>query len=183
MLRRLSFWVTVFLALVVTASAAEHLQVHTLPIPGRGILVISSPIAWSKQISQPPEAIAPTIRFSSAAGQKFEVVITAFWSPTNDSSFNSASNVRSLVDDTLGDLNSRLVESDIPILELYSGSGTGYYFSATDKAPDPNEYKFLTQGAIAADDLLLTFTVLTKEKLSPIINTTLNMLRSSRRGT
>lgn len=183
MLRRLSCCVLVFLALVLAASAADHSQQHTLPIPGRGILVLSSPLAWSKQISQPPEAIAPTIRFSSTAGQKFEVVITAFWSPRNDSSFNSASNVRSLVDDTLGDLKSRLVETDIPILELYSGSGTGYYFSVTDKAPDPNGFKYLTQGAIAADDLLLTFTVLTNEKHSPIINTTLNILRSARRGT
>ena len=183
MLRRLSCCVTVFLALVLAASAADRLQEHTLPIPGRGILAVSSPLAWSQQISQPPEDIAPTIRFSSTTGQEFKVVITAFWSPTNDSSFNSSTKIRSLVDDTVGELKPRLVETDIPILELYGGSEIGYYFSATDKTPGPNEYKYLTQGAMAVDDLLLTFTVLTKEKHSPIINKALNILRSARRGT
>ena len=183
MLRRISCCVTVFLAFVLAASAADPLQKHTLPIPGRGILVLSSPLAWSQQISQPPKDIAPTIRFSSTAGQKFKVVITAFWSPANDSSFNSSTKVRSLVDDTVGELKPRLVEKDIPILEFYGGSGPGYYFSVTDKTPGSNEYKYLTQGAIAVDDLLLTFTVLTNEKHSPIINRVLNILRSARRGT
>lgn len=145
--------------------------------------MLSSPVAWSHQISQAPEEIAPTIRFSGAAGQKFKVVISAFWSPKSDSSYNSSTKVRSLVDDTAGELKPRLVEKDIPILALPGGSGPGYYFSATDKNPGPNEYKYLTQGAIAVDDLLLTFTVLTKEKRSPMINRAFEILRSARRGT
>jgi len=172
-----------FLALVLAASAAERLQEHTLPIPGRGMLVVSSPLGWARQISQPPDEIASTIRFSSTAGQNFKIVMTAFWSPTNDTSFNSASNVRALVDDTIDELKPRLVEKKIPILELSGASGTGYYFSVTDKSPAPNEPKYLTQGAIAVDDLLLTFTVLTKEKPSAIINQALAMLRGARRGT
>ena len=74
-------------------------------------------------------------------------------------------------------------ESDIPILELRGGSGPGYYISATDKDPGPNEYKYLTQGAMGVDDLLLTFTVLTNETDSPVVKDALDMLRSARRGT
>lgn len=183
MVRRVFCSATLFLVLVLAASAAGPLQERTLAIPGRGILVVSSPLAWAQQISQPPDEITPTIRFSSTAGQKFEVVIAAFWSPTNDSSFNSSAKVRSIVEDTLVELKPRLVETDIPILELHGGSGTGYFISATVEAAGPGEYKYLTQGAIAVDDLLLTFTVLTNEKPSSIINRALDMLRSARRGT
>lgn len=172
-----------FLALALKASAADPLQERTFPIPGRGLLVISSPSAWAQQIGQPPDEIAPTIRFSSAAGQKFEVAIAAFWSPTDDLSFNSSAKVRSIVEDTLVEIKPRLVERDIPILELHRGSRTGFFISATVKAPGPGEYKYLTQGVIGVEDLLLTFTVLTNEKPSPIINHALDMLRSAKRGT
>jgi hypothetical protein len=177
------FSVTLFMALVLNVSASDRLQERTLSIPGRGMLVVSSPITWSQQISQPPETLAPTFRFSSTAGQKFEVSVTAFWSPTNDPSFNSSTNVRAIVENTLDELEPRLVETDIPLRKLHGGSGTGYYFSATDKAPGPNDYKYLTQGAMAVGDLLLTFTVLTKERDSSVVNDALNMVRSASRGT
>lgn len=171
------------LAFVLNASAAGPLRDRTLSIPGRGTLVLSSPHPWSPQTSQPPETLAPTIRFSSTAAQGFVVVITAFWSPTNDSSFNSPSQVRTLVEDTVDELEPWLVEKDIPILGLRGGSGTGYYISGTDKDTGPDDYKYLTQGAIAVDDLLLTFTVLTNEKNSTVVKDALDMLRNARRGT
>ncbi len=183
MILRVFTWAALSLAFVFAASAAGPLQDRTLPIPGRGTLVISSPLHWSQHISQPPEKLAPTIRFSSAAGKNFVVSISAFWSPTNDSSFNSSSNVRTLVEDTVDELEPWMEESDIPILELRGGSGPGYYISATDKDPGPNEYKYLTQGAMGVDDLLLTFTVLTNETDSPVVKDALDMLRSARRGT
>jgi hypothetical protein len=128
------------LAFVLNASAAGPLRDRTLSIPGRCTLLLSSPHTWSQQTSQPLETLAPTIRFSSTAAQRFVVVFTAFWSLTNDSSFNSPSNVRTLVEDTVDELDPWLVEKDIPILGLRGGSGTGYY---------PDEYKYLAQGAIA----------------------------------
>ena len=174
---------TLSLVLMVNALAAERLQERTLPIPGRGALVLYSSLAGSQQIGQPPEEIAPTIRFSNAAGEKFEVVITAFWSPAKDASFNLPKNVRSIVEDTLEELKPRLMEKKLSLLQLHGGSGTGYYIAGTVKAPGPGEYKFLTQGAIAVDDLLLTFTVLTNIKPSPVISQVFDMLRTARRGT
>ena len=147
------------LALALTASAAELWQERTLSIADRGTLVFSSPRAWTQQTSQSP----PSIRFSNSSGRKFVVFITAQWSPTQDSSFNSPARVRALVEETAVKISPQAVERAIPIDEIQGTDGRGYYFSATDKDPDPNEYKYLTQGALAVDDLLLTFTVLTNE--------------------
>ena len=111
------------------------------------------------------------------------VLITALWSPTQDSSFNSSARVRALVEETAVKLSPQAVERAIPIHEIHGTAGRGYYFSATDKAPGPDEYKYLTQGALAVDDLLLTFTVLTNEANSAVVNDALDVVRSARRGT
>jgi hypothetical protein len=88
-----------------------------------------------------------------------------------------------LVEDTAQNLAIQTVEREIPILEIHGGSGIGYYFSVTDKAPAPDEYKYLTQGALAVDDLLLTFAVLTNEADSSVVKEALDVVRSARRGT
>ena len=169
----------VILALVLPASAAEPWQERTLSITDRGTLVLSSPRAWVQQTIQSP----PTIRFSNSTGQQFVVMISAEWSPTQDSSFNSSTKVRALVEETAVKVSSQAVERAIPIDEMKGTAGRGYYFSVTDKDPGPNEYKYLTQGALAVDDLLLTFIVRTNEADSSIVNDAFDVLRSARRGT
>lgn len=183
MVRNIVYALTFSLVSALNAIASDALQERTLPIPGRGVLVLSVPSSWSQQIGQPPEEIAPTIRFSNPAGRKFEIVLTAFWSPKDDSSFNSSANVRSIVEDTLDDLRPRLDQKKIPIRELRGGSETGYFISAPVKTTAPSDFKFLTQGAVAVEDLLVTFTVLTNEKSSPTINHAFDMLRNAKRGT
>ena len=169
----------VTLALALTASAAEPWQERTLSIDDRGTLVFSSPRAWTQQTGQSP----PTIRFYNSTGQQFVVLITALWSPTQDSLFNSSANVRALVEERAEKLAPQAVERELPIQEMHGASGSGFYFSATDKAPGPNEYKYLTEGAFAVDDLLLVFTVLTNDVDSSIVNDALDVVRSARRGT
>lgn len=52
------------------------------------------------------------------------------------------------------------VESDPPI-EPFSGPETrGYRICATDKAPKPDEYKFICEGMASTGDLVVSFTVL-----------------------
>jgi hypothetical protein len=183
MLRSIVLAMIFFFASALNGIAGEAVQERTLEIPGRGMLVLSVPATWSHQIGQPPEEIAPTIRFSATAEKKFSVSVTAFWSPKKDASFNSSKNVRSIVESTLDELKSQIVEKQIRIHNLTGGSRAGYYISATVKAPGPGEFKFLTQGAISVEDLLLTFTALTNEKPSTIISRLFEMLQSAKRGT
>ena len=78
MIREVFYSATLLPVLVLAVSASGPLQERRLPIPDRGALLISTPLAWAQQIGQPPDEITSTIRFSSAAGQKFEVAIVAF---------------------------------------------------------------------------------------------------------
>ncbi len=53
--------------------------------------------------------------------------------------------VYTLVDDAANKAAPDAVQSTILVRKLAGKHGNGYYFSATDKAPKPDEYEFLTQ--------------------------------------
>jgi hypothetical protein len=97
--------------------------------------------------------------------------------------FNWSARVRALVEEREETIAPQAVERELPIHEIRGTSGSGYYFSATDKAPRPDEDECLTEGALAVDDLLLFFTVLTNDADSSIVNDAFDVLRSARRGT
>jgi hypothetical protein len=72
------------------------------------------------------------------------------------------------------------VETTIEVRELQGAAARGYYFSATDRAPQPGEYKFLTQGMLRVGSLLVTFTILTNDGQAGIVADALAMMRSAR---
>jgi hypothetical protein len=57
-------------------------------------------------------------------------------------------------------------ESEIVLNKIKKGSVFGYYYRVTDKAPQlpPDEYRYLTQGIIALQDLIMNFSIFTNEK-------------------
>ena len=52
-------------------------------------------------------------------------------------------------------------------------------FFSTDRAPKPDEYKYMTQGMILVGDIALTFTILTNDGQEIVITNALSMLKSS----
>lgn len=71
------------------------------------------------------------------------------------------------------------VEHDINLKELKGASGIGYYFFATDRAPKPDEYKYMTQGMILVGDIALAFTILTNDGQDNVIADALSMLKNA----
>ncbi len=58
----------------------------------------------------------------------------------------------------------------------------GYYFSITDKAPNPGEYRYMNRGAIGVGNLLLTVTILHRVKESESVKDALSMLREAKQS-
>jgi len=65
----------------------------------------------------------------------------------------------------------------IEIRTLKVDGGTGYYFSATDRAPNPGEYKYLTQGMLPVGELVVTFTILSNDGGEAAVSAALTLLR------
>ena len=85
--------------------------------------------------------------------------------------------VRALVAAAAKGAQSQSVEKTLAIRDLAATNGQGYYFLATDRAPAPGEWKYLTQGAVGVGSVLVVFTILTNDGQDDIAAAALDMVR------
>lgn len=179
--RSVTATILLFLAGVsINLLAGEQQTEREYTVPGHGILKLRVPESWLDEIRQPPDSLSPTITFTPAAGDSFKALITIIWSPTKEKDFNKPLKLQQLMEQRGQELLPTAEETKLELRGLRGPVCWGYYFSLTDKTPKPGEYKYLTQGALGAGDLLLSFTILTNEKKSPAEKDAINMLRSAR---
>ena len=88
--------------------------------------------------------------------------------------------MRERVEQYLEGVKPNAVEKEIDLVKLESPSGPGFYFSATDQAPRPGDYKFLTHGVVKAGALAVSFTILTRDGQEQIVRDALAMLKTAK---
>ena len=88
--------------------------------------------------------------------------------------------IKEFVQKSAEKVKSQSVEKTLQLVEFRGTSGQGYYFFSTDKAPKPDEYKYMTQGTLAVGDLIVTFTILTNGNHEQVAKESLTMLREAR---
>lgn len=177
-----SFWLTIISVcwLPFSIEAGEQMTERQFQIPGHGVLKLNVPESWVDEVNQPPNDLPPTIVISPSSGGAFKILITAMWSPKKEDNFNKPPEVKHLMEQRGKELLPTAEETELHLQGLRGPLCWGYYFSLTDKAPKPGEFKYLTQGALGLGDLLLSFTILTNEKESEVIREAKIMLRSAR---
>jgi hypothetical protein len=148
-------------------------------IPNRGTLEMAVPTSWKDAIRQPSAEVPPTISFSPREGNAFRALITPLWQAIPQPGFSSAENIRAFLEQQGRKALASAVETRLILEELRAQSGVGYYYSLTDRAPKPGEFTYLTQGALGVGDLLISFTLLHREKEPPERQAVLEMLRSA----
>jgi hypothetical protein len=148
------------------------------PIPDHGFLQMKVPSGWRDELQQLSTGMPPTIVLSPPTGNDFQILITPIWGAKKEALKEEA--VRGTVQRSADEAKSQSVEKVIKVVELQGASGRGYYFFATDKAPKPGEWKFITQGTLVVGDLVVTFTILTNDSQEEVIKEALRMLREAR---
>lgn len=149
---------------------------RTVPLPDHGTVTLAAPDAWKMEVSQPPDRLPPTIRFTQGTGPAFEVLITPIWFARGAT---KSFDLRDQVAKAAKNAETQSVEPSIVVKDFSGASEPGYYFSATDRAPKPGEYKYMTQGMIRAGGVVLTFTVLTNDGQAEVVKAALEMLRTA----
>ena len=160
--------------------AAEATSVRTYSLPGHGILELKVPSSWKENVSGPPAGLPPTIEFSPASGNGFNVQITPIWSPTGDPDLNRPEVIRALVEKMGRKRLDQAVETEIRLKEVKGPGAVGYAFTLTDRAPAKGEWAYLTAGAAGVGDLLVSFTILTNSLDSGELDRALRMIKDSR---
>jgi len=163
------------LALSVDAIASEY-QTKSYTLHEHGSITVVFPNKWKDSVQQAPDDFPSTINFKARSGLPFDVLITPLWA-FNNSAPMSDEKVYNTVTNSLSNLKGAAVEKNIVINEIIGSHGKGYYFSITDKDPKPNEYKYLSQGIIKVNELTVTFTILTNDGQSEIVNKAIRVIK------
>lgn len=176
--------VTLLVTLLIPSigSAAEQKAIRKYPIPGTGALELNVPIPWKSEIHKPREDMPPTFMFTPAKGNDFQVTISVLRGKTGDRDFNSQEKVRTFVEKDGQKLLPNTAEGKIVLQEIKGVSHSGYYYSVTDKAPNPGEYRYMTRGAIGVGNLFLNFTILHRIKDSQAVRDGLSVLREAKQS-
>jgi hypothetical protein len=144
---------------------------------GGGALVLPVPTGW-KQAR--PSGPVPTISLTPESGNSFQVLVSPLVRPDGVRAPSDPDSLKRVVSGAAQDALSQAVEKTLPVQELQGGNARGSYFSATDRAPKPGEFKYMTQGAASIQGLPVTFTVLSNGDTKAAIEATLQMLKAAR---
>ena len=182
---KLIFVMTLIMAWLGTrmVSAEGPKSVRKYPIPDHGILELNVLPSWKDNIHKPQKDMFPTIIFIPAKGNDFQVLITVIWSKTGEQDFNSPVKIRTLVEQDGQNILPKAVETNLVVQQMRGVNSIGYFFSLTDKAPNPGEFRYMTRGGIAVGNLLLNATILYRVKDSESVKDALSMLREAKQST
>jgi hypothetical protein len=161
--------------LALAPQAARAIEAR-VPSPGGGTLVLTVPDGW-RHVSKPGRT--PTVAFKPPADEAFLVLVSTFLPRTGPSTPQA---VRQLMENALAQARPQAEEgAKLALQDLSGASVHGFYFSATDKAPKPGEYKYLIQGAFLVRGMPAVFTILTNEDSRYAAGLALLMFSTARR--
>jgi hypothetical protein len=153
----------------------------SIELPGRGGFELPAPAAWKVEVHRFLVLQPPTIEYKPPEGKGFSVLITASWGAPGKPQFNDPAHVLKIVKWARDQAVDWATTRHIDIVELKGERLAGYYFSAIDRNPKPGEWKYMTHGWAAFEDLLLEFTILSPDAAQPETAATLIMLQKAKR--
>ncbi len=151
---------------------------HRYELPNQDSLELTVPPAWEDRVDQPEDGGPPTIDLRPREGAPFEIYLTPDWPDAQDRA-PDADTLREIVRAAAERIRGQSVEENLEIRRLQGASGVGFYFVATDRAPQPEEFRFMNQGALQVGDLTVTFTILTNDGQEAVVEEAFAMLKSA----
>lgn len=173
---------TFVLFLLCSGAVAQGKAERRYPLSDRGALVVSVPANWAEEVRQDDKARPPTIAYRVGGAKEPQVLVTPIWPARADAPRLATDQVRKHVEQAVDGVREQAVEKVISIVEFKGKAGTGFYFDATDKAPKPGEFKFMRQGMLMLDELLVGFTILSNSRQDPAIRDAMRLLQGASRA-
>lgn len=159
--------------------SAEDAVFRTYQLAEHGEFRLKVPASWKDSVSQRVRGAPPTITFRAQNGSpSFQVIVTPVWPMRPDIKAPTMEELRRNVQEASDEAISQAVEATLVVKEL-KGVSNGYYFTATDRAPKPGEYKLMNQGMVGAQDLRVAFTILTNDGEDAIVKAALAMMTTA----
>lgn len=170
--------------LAVSLACADESRLRRYELPNLDTLELTLPPAWVDNVDVPPGGAPLTVQLTPADGAPFAVHLTPQApDPTSDQVMDPVA-LYAAVRELAERIRPQATEENIEIERLRGTRGTGYFFSVTDRAPLPEKFRYMTQGALQAGEIIVWFTILTNDGQETEVARALSMLQSlEHRGT
>lgn len=152
--------VTALVVLAMTANSALSKEWVVGKVGAQQIVATVSD-DWSVSAPSSPMPMAATARITRGAAPEVVVILTVMQPPAESALSNATPDVlERVVAASAAQASPQSVEGKLTAQPFSKGQVQGWYFSATDKAPPPGEFKYMSQGVGNFGPLAVTFTVL-----------------------
>jgi hypothetical protein len=155
-LRSIGFGLVLVGAVIGSVAAGPQSKVINL-----GAMSVS--IAWDAgwQLADAAANAPPNSAQFQAAKPSDLLVMLSGHVAASDAGIDAA--MRSMVDDNAKEFLGTSVQKSLPVEAFKDGATHGYEVCATDRAPKPDEWKYVCKGMAAMGDLVVGYTVLYNE--------------------
>jgi hypothetical protein len=170
-------WRSLFLLAVFPLSglaASSHIA-----LPGGDELWLTIPAAWNQKFDSPEKNTPPGVWLTPRQGPSFNVLITPLSGTAAGGAMSDENKLRAIVTSAARNALSQSVEMTIPVQNLTGPHVHGFYIFATDRAPKPGEWKYLTQGMINIDGAPFAFTILTNDGQEAVAKAAMDLIRDA----
>lgn len=166
-------------ALAAASAFADDAPLRRYELPNQDTLEIALPAGWTDTLDQPAGGGPPTIEIAVAEGGPAQIFVTPKWAEPTDKEVRELPLLRDAVRELAEKIQSAAVEPYLEVRPLEGANGSGYYFTATEREPKADGFKFMNQGALQAGGLTLWFVILTNEGQDTVAVQALAMLQSA----
>ena len=150
-----------------------------IALPGGDELWLTIPAAWNEKFDSPQKNMPRGVWLTPRQGASFNVLITPLLGTPVGVAMSDDDRLRAIVTSAARNALAQSVEMTIPVHDLTGPSVHGFYFFATDRAPKPGEWKYLTQGMINIDGAPFAFTILTNDGQEAVAKAALELIRNA----
>ena len=158
-----TFGVLVSALLLALAALPAPAATHEVPVMGGGrALVLDAPDEWRAR-ARVGEAQVQALELSPAEGGSFLLLVSAFPPRAERRDVLEPAALRERAAAGARNVLASAVETELPLRDLEGPAVQGTYFSATDRAPKPGEYRHLTQALLASGGNVVTVTLLSND--------------------
>ena len=156
------------------SACAGGAMLHAYALSGHGKLMLRLPAHWKSEVYQPPGGKPPTITLLPASGAAFRVMLVPLAKPM------SPAEMEKRVRHASYQAAPRALEKNLMVKPLRGYENFGYYFSATDSAPKPGEFRVMNQGIVRVGDVMVSFVILTNDGRQGVVKKVFAMLLHAR---
>lgn len=148
------------------------------PIGEIGDLVFNVPDTWQSAEERGVPFVAPTIVFQTSEANFFRLMVTPLMSGGQIIDPRRFPPVDQATREAVEEFKRQAVEKKIEVKGLSGANVSGAYFAVTDRAPKPDEFKYMTTGFIDVGGFRVSFTAFSNDDSRAIEGQALGVLET-----